>query len=294
MTRPVREKALKFGEDANLIGVLSEPPRGIEPLAEPAIILLNAGLLHRVGAARLYVRLARRLARMGFRVVRFDFSGIGDSDARRDSLSFEESAVEEIQEVMNLMDRTKQAGSFVLMGLCSGADMGFRTAGIDDRVVGVVQLDAYAYRTPGYYLHHYGKRALQAEVWKTFVATRMKQVLGKTPPQGSPSDNEELVVNPYAREFPPQAEVASALQQLVDRGVCMLNIFSGGQPFAYNHRGQYRRSFGTIDFGALLEVDYLGHADHIFSGLEHQEFVLERVATWMEQFGPGEALPQTA
>ena len=293
MTKPVREKALKFGEDASLIGILSEPPRGTEPIVEPAIVLLNSGLLHRVGAARLYVRLARRLARMGFRVVRFDFSGIGDSDARRDSLAFEESAVLEVQEAMNLLERTKQAKSFVLMGLCSGADMGFRTAGADDRVVGVVQLDAYAYRTPGYYFHHYGKRALQAEVWKTFVATRVRRVLGKTVAREKVSDDEELVVNPYAREFPPQAEVAEALQRLVDRGVCMLNIFSGGQPFAYNHRGQYRRSFSGVDFGELLEVDYLGQADHIFSGLEHQEFVLERVATWMEPFRL-QALPQTA
>jgi len=286
MTKPVREKALKFGTDTTLIGILSEPPRGTPVIDQPAFVLLNAGLLHRVGAARLYVRVARRLATMGFRAVRFDFSGVGDSDARRDSLAFEESSVLEVQEVMNHLERTKDVRQFVLMGLCSGADVGFNAAQADDRVIGVVQLDAYAYRTLGYYVHQYGKRALQPEVWKTFITIRAGRLLGRRGPGKTVATDEDVVVNPYAREFPPQEDVAKGLRALVDRGVCLLNVFSGGQPFAYNHHGQYRRSFRDLDFKGLLEVDYLGEADHIFSGLGHQQFVLDRVARWMEQFAP--------
>jgi len=274
MTKPVREKALKFGADTTLIGILSEPPRGTPVVDQPAIILLNAGLLHRVGAARL----------LGFQAVRFDFSGVGDSDARRDSLSFEESSILEVQEVMNHLARTKDAHQFVLMGLCSGADVGFNTARQDTRVIGVVQLDAYVYRTLGFYLHHYGRRALKLDVWKRWVLTRLRRAFEKTDvTQLAVTDDEQLVVNPYAREFPPKSEVAAGLERLVDRGVGLLNIFSGGQE-DYNHRQQYVRSFSHINFHKKLEVDYVSEADHIFSGLSHQEFVLDRVSRWMDRF----------
>jgi len=294
MTKPVREKALKFGTDTTLIGILSEPPRGTPVIDQPAIVLLNAGLLHRVGAARLYVRVARRLATMGFRVIRFDFSGVGDSDTRRDSLAFEESSVLETQEVMDHLKRTKDVGQFILIGLCSGADVGFSTAAVDDRVIGVVQLDPYAYRTAGYYLRHYGKRMLEVDVWKRFIATRVQRVFGKTKAvEIGVSDDEQLVVNPYARDFPPKEEVAVGLERLVDREVCLLNIFSGGQD-AYNYRRQYVHSFSDIDFHGLLQVDYLGEADHIFSGLAHQQFVLDRVGQWTEQFVPAGTVDQNS
>lgn len=288
MSKPAREKAIKFGDGTALIGILTEPPRGTEPVDGPAVILLNSGLLHRVGAARLYVRLARRLARQGFRVFRFDFSGIGDSDPRRDSLTFEESAVLEVGEAMDLLARTRKVERFVLMGLCSGADMGFRAAGGDERVVGVVQLDAWAYRTPGYWLHHYGRRALDPEVWKTFIKTRVRRLAAGSNGSAGPasSDDETVIESPYAREFPPREQVARELKQLVDRRVCLLNIFSGGQPFAFNHAGQYRRAFSDIDFQDLLEVEYDGRANHIFSGLADQQFVLDRVTRWMERFLP--------
>ena len=182
---------------------------------------------------------------------------------------------------MNLLERTKDVGQFVLIGLCSGADVGFNTAGVDDRVIGVVQLDPYAYRTVGYYLRHYGKRVLEFDVWKRFIATRLRHAFGNRPVgELAAADDEQLVVNPYARDFPPKEEVAAGLEHLVDRGVCLLNIFSGGQ-VAYNYDQQYFHSFPSIDFRGRLEVDYLGDADHIFSGLADQQFVLDRVERWV-------------
>jgi len=294
MTKPVREKALKFGADTTLIGILSEPPRGTPVIDQPAIVMLNAGLLHRVGAARLYVRVARRLATMGFRVIRFDFSGVGDSDARKDSLPFEDSSVLETQEVMNYLERTKDVSQFVIIGLCSGADVGFNTSVVDDRVIGVVQLDPYAYRTVGYYLRYYGRRVLEFDVWKRFIATRLRHAFEKREvTELAVADGEQLVVNPYARDFPPKEEVAVGLKRLVDREVRLLSIFSGGQD-AYNYEHQYFHSFSDIDFRGLLAVDYLAEADHIFSGLADQQFVLDRSEHWMEQFAPTGTVDQKA
>jgi hypothetical protein len=75
-----REKVVRFGREAKLVGILSEPQGAAGSAREPMVLLVNSGILHRVGACRFHVRLARRLAEDGVSALRFDFSGIGDSE----------------------------------------------------------------------------------------------------------------------------------------------------------------------------------------------------------------------
>src|SRR5688572_9512999 len=89
----IRDEALRLGPDGQLVGILSHPAggRARTPHA-PAVIVLNAGVLHRVGPHRLHVSLTRRLAVQGFASVRLDLGGIGDSVATSDAATFRESA----------------------------------------------------------------------------------------------------------------------------------------------------------------------------------------------------------
>ena len=59
----MRERALTFGP-ANLVGVLTQPDPAVANPGLPAVVILNSGILHRAGASRLYVRIARRLAEL--------------------------------------------------------------------------------------------------------------------------------------------------------------------------------------------------------------------------------------
>lgn len=136
----MREQALLLGRKHPLVGVLSIP--SVEaPAHEPAVIIMNAGIVHHVGPNRWSVRLARLLAEQGHLAVRFDHSGIGDSDPRRDTLPFEESSVEEVRDVMDDLQQNRGVGSFVLLGLCSGAKTALQAAQIDDRVAGAVMVN---------------------------------------------------------------------------------------------------------------------------------------------------------
>ena len=55
------EEIITFGKTRALVGILHKPV-GPAPRADlPAVLLLNAGLLHRVGPNRLYVKIARQL-----------------------------------------------------------------------------------------------------------------------------------------------------------------------------------------------------------------------------------------
>src|SRR6185295_20136065 len=99
-----------------LVGIVTDPP-GFVPSRSAGgplgAILLNAGVIHRVGPSRLYVYLARELAALGCVAARFDHSGIGDSTVRRDGSSFEESSLVEAREAMDALQESRGVERFV-------------------------------------------------------------------------------------------------------------------------------------------------------------------------------------
>ncbi len=286
----MRERALHFGEAANLVGVVTEP--GPDARGDlPAVILLDAGILHRVGPSRMNVRLARRLAADGFVCLRFDFSGIGDSEPRPDDLPFEESSVREISEAMNALERTRGVDDFVLLGLCSGADAALHGSLADERVVGLVSIDGHAYRTWRYYLQHYLSRLFRAESWKnlltgkTHVGPWLRGLLDRDGGNGSGPDRDRGG-GVFQRPLPPREEMEEALRALAGRGVQMLHVFSGGMGERYNYASQYRDSFRSVDFRDLVRVEYYGDADHTFTDLDHLDALIAAVGGWARETWP--------
>lgn len=284
----MREKAVRFGKTKSLVGIVTEASNAANRDTNPAVIMLNSGILHHIGACRLHVKLARTLAPAGYTVMRFDHSGIGDSDARRETLPFEKSAVLDVQEAMDYLTATRGAREFVLMGLCSGADMAFKVAGADARVVGMMQLDAYAYRTAGYWLRHYGQRVLKLSVWKHWLGRKLAAAVRRSDTHGAaPARPDADAVTPeYRRVFPPRDVVAAELRTLLQRGVRFFNVFSGGQSEHFNYVGQHRAAFRSVDFRDQVRVEYLPDADHLFTGLGHQQFVVGAAAEWMRRHWP--------
>jgi hypothetical protein len=286
----MREKVLRFGVERGLSGIMSEPTGTSRVAGAPGVLLLNSGILHHVGPSRLYVRLGRRLARDGHVTFRFDFSGIGDSESRKDSMPFVQSAPVETIAAMDLLQKKMGLDEFWLIGLCSGADMAFKVAGLDERVAGIVQLDPYAYRTRGYFLRRYGPKLLDPRAYLASIRGRKRNAaLAKI---RAAEQHEETYTPPeYRRIFPPREDVASQLDVLVEREVRMLNIFSDGQQDHINHGSQYAASFPEISFGDLLSVDYVRHAEHTFTDLDDQARIEGVVAQWAEE---GRRIPARA
>ena len=126
----VRERCFWFGADRHLFGILSEPRDHVRREA-PAIVLPNAGSTHHVGPGRLYVALARALSHAGFRCLRFDFTGLGDSvtvDPARENVPYPPDASAMVASAMDALADETGAGTFVVMGLCSGAHTAFHAA----------------------------------------------------------------------------------------------------------------------------------------------------------------------
>ena len=160
----VTEKVVVFGQPATLIGILTLPGDRHGKTALPAVIVLNAGILHRVGPNRIHVKLARRLAARGYPVLRFDFSGIGDSAARTDSLSPVSRAFGETREAMDAVRSRVAIDRFILFGICSGADIAFYTAARDERIAG-------AFMVNGSFLQSEDLRAVMPHI-RTNTASR--------------------------------------------------------------------------------------------------------------------------
>ena len=105
--------------DDNLVGIAS---RGAHPTGR-AVILLNAGSIHRIGPNRLYVALARRIAARGDLVLRLDLAGIGDSRPRGtqpDNVVYSPTAVDDVGAAVAWCKR-QDARTVTVVGLCSGA-----------------------------------------------------------------------------------------------------------------------------------------------------------------------------
>jgi pimeloyl-ACP methyl ester carboxylesterase len=284
------ERVVRFGADNGLVGILTSAAGGarrdvVPP--RPAVIFLNSGILHRIGSCRFHVHMARELSAAGFNCLRFDYSGIGDSEPRRDALPFEASAVLETREAMDRLQRLTGARQFILIGLCSGADMAHSTAVVDERVVGLHLIDAWSYRTVGFYVHHYAPRVLSPSVWANAVRCRIADLgrVFKSRPARALPDGVEFELPTYTRVFPPRDKVAEDLRALVARGVQLRMLWTSGLP-EHNHMGQYAAAFSDVDFGDRLEEDHLPSADHIITGLDDQAIVTERAVRWATRLWP--------
>ena len=124
-----------------LFGILNRP---VAPRAGvPAIVMLNAGCVPRMGAHRQYVPLARQWSSLGFSVLRLDLSGIGDSPVAagaEENLTYPPGGLADVDQALAWLTGETGAQRFVLVGLCSGADIAF-SAAHDPRVSGIVMMN---------------------------------------------------------------------------------------------------------------------------------------------------------
>jgi len=275
----VRESAARFGKDAALVGVVCEPATESGYRARPAVLLLNAGLIHRVGPSRLYVRLARALAAQGFLTMRFDLSGRGDSDARPGVQSTAMDSLADVQAAMDLLEQSKNVSRFIVAGVCSGAVAAAEAARVDRRIAGAVLISAYAYPTVQSRIRHYLRRLGKPKRWWNTLAGRNE--LGRALRRalfvrgGVANEGEMTDDTTGARS---RQAAAVMFREMIARGVCLFVIHPGGD--AYNYRRQFEDAFSDVNFEDKLAVEYVPQADHTFTRLLNQQRLQDAIVGW--------------
>ena len=275
------ERVCTFGSHAGLVGIVTEPP---ESARRPETVLFaNIGLNHRVGPNRLYVELARKLAASGFRSLRFDLSGFGDSEPRRGPGTYLERAALDVREAMDFLEKSG-SHRFVLVGLCSGVDSMHAASLHDDRVAGAIFIEGYAYRNAGFRLRFWTLRNFQPARWRRFLRLKGARVMGQAPLPDA-SDMPEI----FVREFPSRAQFAADLVGMVGRSLKMLFVFTINSEGHYNYADQFHDMFGHRE---QIDVEFYTRADHVFSTEALREMLLSRLTRWMDDRfpSPGSAI----
>jgi dienelactone hydrolase len=267
----MHEQAFRFGGARHLVGVVGLPAlidQGV------GVIFLNAGMVYRVGPFRLHVELARRLNALGYPTLRFDLSTIGDSGASGQRLSRPDQVVADVRDAMELLKQQSGCTRFVLFGLCSGAQNAHSTAFADARVAGAFFLDGYGHRTLGQRLRHYLPRLLSLSVWRQRLTHRRTAA---APRPAEPA----FVVEP----LPPKI-VRAQLADMLQRGLKLDFIYSGGVARYFNHVRQFRECFGRLADHPGVSVNYFKQADHTYVLSGDRQQLLEHVAQWMGRHFP--------
>ncbi len=127
ITSGIEERVLRLGAEEQLVGILCSP-------AEPqptGVLILNTGANHHIGNGRIAVRLARRLAELGFASLRMDSDGIGESgtfgDVERAEALFGDGPTLDAVAGLDALER-QGFRRRLAVDVCSGAHHGFQAA----------------------------------------------------------------------------------------------------------------------------------------------------------------------
>lgn len=287
------EQTLVFGPQHHLVGTVSLPDRRHSQAPALMVLLTNAGVIPRVGPHRINVRLARALARLGVPSLRFDLSGLGDSKRPSSTLTAAAQFVADTRAAMDLAQARYGCDEFAMIGFCSGADIAHLTALEDPRLRAAVLFDPYVYPTRqailrgvAHRLRRHGVPAVAAKLWRYAKRCLVRSA-------GAPAAPAGAVEGPaiFGRSrVPPRDEYGRRIRQLVDQGVHLHFIYSGGEPDWYNYEAQFRDMFGRYGFVDRVAYTYLSHADHTLTQPHAQQALIATAVQWLEN----EVLPRRA
>ena len=296
------EKPVFFGADGLLFGIVTQPPAN--EIRKRAVILLNAGADHHIGASRLYVSMARRWAQHGYTVLRMDFGGVGDSGTRpgrSDDDVFPKEAIEDIRSAIAFLRDAHAIQDVSLAGLCSGAYHALRAAvaGLPVSRILMVNPQNYFWRegetlqgiqlaevvhNPGVYR----ERMFSRTAWKRMLSgqvniPRIVKIYLQRPLLEAESTLRDIARRLHIR-LP--NDLGSELEGVVARGVRVVFVFARGEPGIELLRVQAGSSVKRL--AGRCHIHILESGDHVFTR-RGARAVMERIVS-SELFTKSESL----
>jgi hypothetical protein len=278
---PWRERAVRFGTDQMLFGIVTEPGSGE---ARRAVVLLNAGADVHVAFGRLYVTLARRWAALGFVVLRMDLAGLGDSETRpgrADNDVFPAAALDDVRMGLEFVRAHYGVHDVTAGGLCAAAYHALRAAAAGltvNRILLVNPLNFYWKQgTPITDLQpadlmrdwdsHRGRWSSKT-AWKKFLSGKVSVARVKHVTQvvshrvRSAVESTLREVARYLRVPVPQ-DLGRELEEIAARGIQIDFVFGRGEPgieLLRLHAGSVVKRLGN-----RCRVHIIDTADHNFT-----------------------------
>lgn len=277
---PLTEYALSIGTD----GLFAIRTESLALESSMSVIFLNAGILDHVGPSRLWVELSRRWAALGFRSLRFDLSGIGESpplEGKTERIMWSADALRQVAEVIDFV-AANDATEVLLVGLCSGAYQAMEVA-IAGQARAVFLVNP-AFRADPLESIQVGESAVAREV-------------AESPAKWYSTLEKMRFLWPVARHFPDvvwrlinslglATSRADSLVRLVEANVDTLVVCDSYQAESYarGRKAEFRRlsNQGTLRFA---RIDPLDHT--VFGPLARQCVSNVLTSSLEERFGTG-------
>ena len=248
------EAVVQFGPANGLIGIVTQPDGGTR--ATFACLLINAGVIHRIGPHRLNVKIARALATIDVMSLRMDLSGLGDSAPARSDKDFWDQAVVDLQSAMDLMERVYGIRDFVVLGVCSGAVNGYWLAKADRRIVGLLMFDGFAYPTWRTALVRRWTR-IRKLPWSSVLAggyATGKRLVGRAVLGDGERQSASVTRHPSKEEF------GATMQEFVERGVAVFLAYSHTVE-QHNYAAQLSDTYPRRAFLRHIRYEYVPEID---------------------------------
>ncbi len=281
----LHETVLRFGPNDQLVGVLTEPAidansaNNSSKADSPIAVFLNAGVVHRVGPHRMNVQIARALADAGYRSLRIDLSGLGDSAIRSDATSAAERALLDIHDAFDKLQELTGVDRFAVIGLCSGSFHAHQISLIDQRVCGAVFIDGFAFAT-----RQHRRRKLYKKLSFRFVRNAIKRrVLKLTPLESLASSGEGLEQAQFFEGYTNRHSIAKEIEQMVRNGQRLHFVYTGGHP-DISAAAQFTEMFDLSCDGGQIRVEYFGDAEHTFPLVQSRKELSESIVNWYQGF----------
>jgi pimeloyl-ACP methyl ester carboxylesterase len=250
-----------------------------------------------VGPNQLYVRIARELGRLGFAVLRFDLSGIGDSQG---GTTGNRTFVDDTLDAMALLRQRVGAERYLLMGICMGAKIALEVARCDERVESLVLMEGVYVKSARYHV----SRLLDPKKWKRVITAEshmVRQIRSRLVRRLNGSNGSKGNGTPTASNRPKslsffdersRADTGGLLRELLGRGVRVMLVFRDGNDIAYNYRlREDGDDIHAVGLPAGLSVAFVRFADHTFTPLVSQDLLLGVVRKWISRGPESAALP---
>jgi hypothetical protein len=269
------------------------------PEAQPraCLIMLNAGQVSRVGPQRLYVKMARTMVKRGIAVLRFDFAGVGDSQAENEAIHFDNHATEEVAAAARYVRDVVQVQVVALQGLCAGARAALKYAALDEHIDGVLALSC-----PIFTASDTSPRSTQpvaAGMSRSRARHRLSRVA--TAIGGLKFLSWRWWRNRVSHRGPELRELGSAIRQLVlPGGRLEANEFLQGTDsylrngrkvlFVYGERdkiplAEFRERYPGVAEGSNGPQSYqvITHGTHTFASVAAQLAVIDTAVEWVAE-----------
>lgn len=238
------------------------------------VVMLNAGLIHRVGPFRMNIELAERLARHGIDLFRFDFPAVGDAPAGGGN-----RPEDRVRLAMDTVTAITGSDRFIVGGVCSAADLAWKLPALDARVRGLLLLDPCAVRGPWFHwaqLRHFVSRPISG--WGRMLRHRLHG-WGKG------------AATPAGRDWPSEREFIAGNQRMTQAGIGMYALYTAGVTDYFLHPQQIRASFPDNANDPRLRLRFRPDVDHIFFVPSQRAEILDDITSWLDGWLPASTPP---